>query len=47
MSGDWTLHLRNENRICHVQVKNIVHEELQTEPEYLQKIRIVQKNNFC
>ena len=46
MSGDWTLHLRNENRICHVQVKNIVHEELQTEPEYLQKIRIVQKNNF-
>ena len=46
MSGDWTLHLRNENRICHVQVKNIVHEELQNEPEYLQKIRIVQRNNF-
>jgi len=46
MSRDWKLNLRQDNRICHIQITDVVHEELINEPEYLQKIRTIQKCNF-
>lgn len=46
MSTDWKMSLRVEAEICHISITDIVHEELETEWQYLNRLRSVQKCNL-